>query len=112
VLHHARDEDLVYVPQGPCLRNTDMAYSTLLAEFANWAFEMMDLGKKICIELSVNPKDENDAFALEKLYDLGLDIFGTHRASFRFQGGPTGAKAFEPAVLAEAAVVAPAPQDF
>lgn len=112
VLRHARDEDVVYAPQGPGgpLRSTCVAYSLLLAEFTQWVFEILHLGKLICIELGVNRQDENILFALDKLVDLGLDIFGTHRASFRFQGGPTGAKAFEPTVLAAAAAVAQHPE--
>lgn len=101
ILCHARDEDLVYIPQGPTLKNTGIAHSTLLAEYAKWGIAMINCGKHICIELSVSQDDENNAFALDKLKNLGLDIFGTHRASFSFQGGPTGAKAFQPDVLAK-----------
>jgi len=100
ILCHAREKDLIYILQGQDLKNTGIAYSTLLAEFVNWALEMISVGKTICIELSVKQDDENNAFALNKLKDRGLDIFGTHRDYFSFQGGPTGAKAFQPDVLA------------
>jgi len=99
VLCHARDEDLVYVPQGPGLKNTGYKHSVMLEEFAKWSMDMITRGKPICIELSVSQDDENNALALSKLKGMGLDIFGVHRASFSFQGGPTGAKAFQPNVL-------------
>lgn len=100
ILCHAHDNDLVYIPQKPGLENTDISHSAVLGEFANWATAMITCGKPICIELHVNQNDENNAFALTKLKDLGLDIFGAHRASFLFQGGPTGVKAFQPDVFA------------
>lgn len=104
VLCHARDKNLVHITQGPGLKNTGIPHSTLLGEFAKWATSMISRGKQICIELSVSQDDENNAFALSKLKDLGLDIFGAHRAYFSFQGGPIGAKAFQPDVLAMSAV--------
>jgi hypothetical protein len=96
VLAYARDHDLVYVPSGPGLRNTNASYSNLLGEFAQWAQDMIRLGKCICIELSVSPEDKSNAFALQRLKELGVDIFGANKASFQCQGGPTGPKAFMP----------------
>jgi len=104
ILCHARDADLVYKPKGPGLKNTGIAHSTLLGEFTRWVMAMISCGKQICIELSVSQEDDNNALALNKLKDLGLDIFGAHRASFSFQGGPIGAKVFQPDVLAKGAV--------
>jgi len=100
VLSHARDEDMIYIPQGPGLKNTGYRHSVMLEEFAKWTMNMIIREKPICIELSVSQDDENNALALSKLEKLGLDIFGAHQASFSFQGGPTGAKAFQPNVLA------------
>mmetsp|Transcript_124891 Transcript_124891/g.347718 ORF Transcript_124891/g.347718 Transcript_124891/m.347718 type:complete len:428 (+) Transcript_124891:58-1341(+) len=107
VLRRARDEDLVCVPRGPTLRETPVAHSALLAEFAAWARDLMGCGAQICIELSVRQDNENNAHALGRLRSLGVDPFGVHKASFLFQGGPTGARAFEPGVLAERAEVVP-----
>mmetsp|Transcript_32145 Transcript_32145/g.84900 ORF Transcript_32145/g.84900 Transcript_32145/m.84900 type:complete len:443 (+) Transcript_32145:118-1446(+) len=101
VLRHAREEDLVYVPQGPGLRSTGVAHSALLREFATWAQEVIALGCVIVVELSVTPLDPSNAYALDKLKELGLDIFGEHKAHFRFQGGPTGAQAFTPQELVD-----------
>lgn len=103
VLGHARDEDELYIPQGPGLKNTHATHSGLLTEFAAWVKDMMAQSRHICIELTVRQDDESNAFALGKLKEMGLDIFGAHQDFFCFQGGPTGAKAFEPAVLAEGA---------
>ena len=100
ILNHAQEEDEVWVPVGTVVKKTEYKHSTLSAEFADWCIDMIANGKPICIELSVSGKDPNNLFAIERLKDLGLDIFGSHKANFTFQGGPTGAKAFEPAVLA------------
>jgi hypothetical protein len=110
VLRHAREEDLVYVTQGPGLRNTGVAHSTLLAEFAAWVKGIMDLGCMIVVELSVTPTDPSNAYALGKLKELGVDIFGVHKAYFRFQGGPTGAQAFLPKELVDHAREVPGGQ--
>jgi len=104
VLAKARDEDLVYVPCDKELRCTGRSHSELCAEFATWALHVISRGRGICIELSVCQTDPNNALALSRLRGLGLDIFGKQKGSFCFQGGPTGAKAFEPSVLARAAM--------
>jgi len=105
VLEHAREEDLVYVPQGPGLKNTLMKHSEVLAEFASWARQMILKEKHICIELTVRQEDENCAYSLMRLLELGLDIFGTDRQHFCIQGGLCGPKAFEPQQLAAGAEV-------
>merc|ERR1712060_930566 len=94
ILAKAQEEDIVYVPAGPSIKPTGAKYSALLKEFAVWVLEMMAKGHTICIELTVTPTDANNMHALSQLKDLGLDVFGAHHASFRFQGGPTGARAF------------------
>merc|ERR1719362_1560840 len=58
VLSHACEKDLVYIKKGPSLKNTGVAHSTLLEEFAGWATTMITQGKLICIELSINQDDE------------------------------------------------------
>lgn len=107
ILKKAQEEDMVYVPEGggSGLRSTGSTHSALLEEFATWAKEMIALGKQIYVELSVSPNDDNNRYALGKLKALGLDLFGEHQVCFRFQGGPTGARAFEPAALVEGAEV-------
>lgn len=108
VLVHAQSKDRLHVLKGAQLRDSGMAHSALLAEFAAWALRMIGDGRLICVELTVSRGDKSTSYALRKLKELGLDIFGTHSASFCFQGGPTGPRAFEPSVLASA-VVAPVP---
>lgn len=105
ILKHARDEDEVHMAAGPGLRKLEVKHSVLLAEFAQWALEMIALGKRICIELTVRQEDENCALAIRRLKELGLDIFGQHQAFICFQGGPCGAKAFVPEQLAASATV-------
>lgn len=106
VLSKAKDEDLVYVPAGPRLRCTGASHSSLLKEFADWVLEILKLKKDICIELSISTEDENNKYALDKLKEhYHVDIFGEHRASFRFQGGPTGPKAFQLESLMQGAQV-------
>lgn len=105
VLRKAMEEDLVYVPEGTKLRSTGFKHSELLWEFAAWAQDMLAHNKHIYIELSVSPKDESNKYALDKLKAMGLDLFGDQQAHFRFQGGPTGPKAFEPRSLAQGAEV-------
>jgi len=102
VLENATLHDQVWMRAGRGLRNTGAKHSALLQEFADWSLEMIDKGRNICIELSVTGEDENAAYALAKLQELGLDILGEHRSSFHFQGGATGAKAFEPSFFASA----------
>merc|ERR1712003_402600 len=96
ILAKAQEEDTVYVPAGPSIKSTGVKFSDMLKEFAAWVLEMISKDHCICIELTVVPTDTNNAFALSKLKDLGVDIFGSHHGAFRFQGGPTGAKAFTP----------------
>jgi len=105
VLERARQEDLVYVPQGPGLKNTLVKHSEVLAEFASWARQMISKEKHICIELTVRQEDENCAHSLRRLHELGLDIFGADSRHFCIQGGLCGAKAFEPQQLAASAEV-------
>jgi len=100
VLAKAQDEDIVYVPAGPSIKSTDAKFSEMLKEFAVWVLEMIGKKHNIIIELSVTDKDTNNVYALGKLKELGVDIFGDHRGFFHFQGGPTGAKAFEPRCIA------------
>lgn len=104
VLAKAQEEDTVYVPAGPSIKSTDAKFSDMLKEFAEWVLEMLGKGHVICIELSVNQSDVNNLYALGKLKELGLDIFGGHQAAaFRFQGGQTGARAFTPHCFAQGA---------
>lgn len=104
VLARARDEDRVYMPSGRALRDTGAQHSSLLAEFAGWMKEMIGLGKDIVIELTVRQDDENNALALGKLKELGLDLYGEHASHVCFQGGPSFARAFEPEVLSSCIV--------
>merc|ERR1712217_799401 len=98
ILCHAHCEDQVDILQWAGLKNTNITHSALLREHARWATAIISCGEQICIELSVSG---DNAFALNKLKDLGLDIFGAHRASFSFQGGPNGAEAFRPDAIAK-----------
>lgn len=102
VLENAKVRDEVWVRAGPGLRDTGAKHSELLQEFAAWSLEMISVGRQICIELSVQPEDASSAYVLAKLKALGVDILGEHHGHFHFQGGPTGAKAFEPSVFASA----------
>merc|ERR1712232_462804 len=105
VLQKAKDEGVVYVPKGPTLASTGAKHDDLLKEFAEFAKDIIDNKGPlpICIELSVDPEDENNKYALEILKDkYKLDMFGDHKDHFVFQGGPTGAKAYEPVPLGEA----------
>jgi ribosomal protein L11 len=105
VLQHARDEDLVFVARGPVLSNSGMRHSEVCADFAKWAVQVIAKGKRICIELTVRKDDENNAFAIKRLKDLGLDIFGADSDHFCFQGGPLGPKGLEPWQFAENATL-------
>lgn len=105
VLASARDNDEVKKPGGKEMGVVaGFKHSELLKEFADWCKSMIAQNKKIGIELTVRQDDENCSFALNKLKELGLDIFGEHKDRFVFQGGLTGAKAFTPEVLAESIV--------
>mmetsp|Transcript_37499 Transcript_37499/g.82254 ORF Transcript_37499/g.82254 Transcript_37499/m.82254 type:complete len:429 (+) Transcript_37499:55-1341(+) len=101
VLYRAQEEDLVYRPTSSGLESTGLAHSAICREFADWSLAMIAKGKRICIELTVREADPNNAFALSRLKEMGLDIFGSLRGSFCLQGGLTGAKAFEPHVIAK-----------
>jgi len=103
VLQHARDEDQVFFARGPALVDSGMKHSKACAEFATWSKQIIAKGKRICIELTVRQDDENNAFAIERLKGLGLDIFGADSKYFCFQGGLLGPKALEPCQLAQGA---------
>jgi len=103
VLRRAREEDLVFVLRGQGLESTSVRHSAAVEEFVAWAKQMISRGKRICVELTVDARDENCAFALERCLALGLDVLGEHAAHFCFQGGPCGAKAFEASELAGSA---------
>lgn len=103
VLRRAREEDLVFVLRGQGLESTSVRHSAAVEEFVAWAKQMISRGKRICVELTVDARDENCAFALERCLALGLDVLGEHAAHFCFQGGPCGAKAFEAGELAGSA---------
>jgi hypothetical protein len=105
VLQHAQEEDQVYVARGPALVDSGMKHSEACSEFATWSRQMIDKGKCICIELTVRQDDVNNAFAIERLKGLGLDIFGADSKYFSFQGGLLGPKALEPSQLAQGAKV-------
>jgi hypothetical protein len=101
ILEKAKIEGDVYITKGPNLHNTGFKHLRLLEEFAVWAKKMIALRRLICIELSVRQDDSSHKYVLGLLKDnFELDIFGIHAEFFIFQGGLTGAKAFEPALLA------------
>jgi len=101
VLRHAQEEDLVFIAEGPALRNSGLRHSLVCASFAKWARQAIAKGKRICIELSVRQDDLNNAFALRLLKGLGLDLFGADSRHFCFQGGPLGPKGLEPWQIAK-----------
>jgi len=103
VLQHAMDDDKVFVPRGQNLVDTGASYSKLLDEFATFCKNMFASDRDLTIELTVRENDPSNAFAVEKLKELGVDIFGEHKSRFQIQGGLTGAKTFTPEVLADAA---------
>jgi len=103
ILQKVQEEDTVYVPAGPSIKSTESKFSDMLKEFADWVLEMLGKNHVICIELSVSESDMNNLYALGKLKELGLDIFGERKAMFRFQGGPTGARAFTPYCMSQGA---------
>jgi hypothetical protein len=101
ILEKAKTEGDVYITKGPNLVNTGFKHLALLKEFAEWAKKMVAMPRHVCIELTVRQDDPSHEYVLGLLKEtFGLDIFGIHAEFFMFQGGPTGAKAFEPALLA------------
>eukprot|EP00812_Abedinium_dasypus_P002660 NODE_1325_length_1175_cov_450.170536.p1 GENE.NODE_1325_length_1175_cov_450.170536~~NODE_1325_length_1175_cov_450.170536.p1 ORF type:complete len:348 (+),score=95.78 NODE_1325_length_1175_cov_450.170536:71-1045(+) len=92
-------EDKMKLPRIP---DTDITYSAVLDEFVGFALTAI-AGKavKITIELTLSATHENNAYAMAKIKERGLDMLGEHSSFFFMQGGVTGAKAFTPEALAE-----------
>lgn len=100
VLEHVKEKGTVMIPKGPNMIETEVTHDDLCAELADMCKVALKARKCICIELTVRADDANNAYAIEKLKGMGVDIFGEHQDSFLIQGGLTGAKAFTPEALA------------
>jgi len=101
VLDRAKESDQITLPPKGAVEG--VSHRGLVDEFRVWALEMIKLEKQICVECTVRADDPNCSYALDmlKAAEQPLDIFGTHKKWFTFQGGLTKAKAFLPHVLAE-----------